>query len=127
MSNNHDLAELQAQWASVRGKIRRKIGDPLFKSWFKPLTLLSYESNILILGVPNKFIRTRLIEEYLDLIKITWKQQNKQIKSVEIVLIRDESFKVTVQDKIPKQIVNKQKSVITPTISAELDLSLIHI
>ena len=121
MSSNDDFTELQAQWASVRGKIRRKIGDPLFKSWFKPLKLLSYKLDILVLGVPNKFVRTRLIEEYLDLIKITWKQQNKQIKSVEIVLIRDESFKVTVQDKIPKQIVNKQKSVITPTISAELD------
>ena len=121
MQSKDDLTELQAQWASVRGKIRRKIGDPLFKSWFKPLTLLSFELNILVLGVPNKFIRTRLIEEYLDLIRITWKQQNKRVKSVEIVLIKDESFKGLVQNKNPKQVVNKQKSVITPTISAELD------
>ena len=49
--SSDDLTELQAQWASVRGKIRRKIGEALFKSWFKPLTLIRYESDVLILGV----------------------------------------------------------------------------
>ena len=37
-----------------------KIGEVLFKSWFKPLTLIRYESDVLILGVPNNFVRTRL-------------------------------------------------------------------
>ena len=53
---NHN--EIQAQWASVRGKVRQKIGDALFKSWFKPLSLVSFNSGKLILSVPNNFIRT---------------------------------------------------------------------
>ena len=117
--SSDDLTELQAQWASVRGKIRRKIGEALFKSWFKPLTLIRYESDVLILGVPNNFVRTRLIEEYHDLIKLTWKQHNKKIKSVEIVLTKDGSVKE--DNSKPKEIKNKKQIPISPTISAELD------
>ena len=117
--SSHDLTELQAQWASVRGKIRRKIGEALFKSWFKPLTLIRYESDVLILGVPNNFVRTRLIEEYHELIKLTWKQHNKKIKSVEIVLTKDGSVKE--DNPRPHEIKNKKQSPISPTISAELD------
>ena len=100
-------------------KIRRKIGEALFKSWFKPLTLIRYESDVLILGVPNNFVRTRLIEEYHDLIKLTWKQHNKKIKSVEIVLTKDGSVKE--DNSKPKEIKNKKQIPISPTISAELD------
>ena len=117
--SSDDLTELQAQWASVRGKIRRKIGEALFKSWFKPLSLIRYESDVLILGVPNNFVRTRLIEEYHDLIKLTWKQHNKKIKSVEIVLTKDGSVKE--DNSKPREIKNKKQTSISPTISAELD------
>ena len=48
---NHN--EIQAQWASVRGKVRQKIGDALFKSWFKPLSLVSFNSGKL--GEPYVF------------------------------------------------------------------------
>ena len=33
--NSKDFTEIQAQWATVRGRIRQKIGDAQFKSWIK--------------------------------------------------------------------------------------------
>ena len=69
--------------------------------------------------MPNNFVRTRLIEEYHDLIKLTWKQHNKKIKSVEIVLTKDGSVKE--DNSKPKEIKNKKQTSISPTISAELD------
>ena len=30
-----NLSEIQAQWVTVRGKIRQKIGDAQFASWIK--------------------------------------------------------------------------------------------
>jgi chromosomal replication initiator protein len=86
---NHN--EIQAQWASVRGKVRQKIGDALFKSWFKPLSLVSFNSGKLILSVPNNFIRTRLTEEYLDLLKENWLHQNNNVEKIEIVLVKSEN------------------------------------
>lgn len=37
--NSNNLSEIQAQWVTVRSKIRRKIGDAQFASWIKLLTL----------------------------------------------------------------------------------------
>ena len=62
----HNLSEIQAQWATVRGRIRQKIGDAQFKSWIKMLTLESFIEQKVILSVPSNFIRTRIIEQYLE-------------------------------------------------------------
>ena len=119
--NKDGLQELQAQWASVRGQIRRKIGDALFKSWFKPLKLVSYESGIVVLSVGNAFQRTRLIEEYHDLIKSQWKEQNRKIKSIEIILVKSNKELVQSQSYEPFTDLSKVKKSISPKISADLD------
>ena len=119
--NKDGLQELQAQWASVRGQIRRKIGDALFKSWFKPLKLVSYESGIVVLSVGNAFQRTRLIEEYHDLIKSQWKEQNRKIKSIEIILVKSNKELVQSQSYEPFTDLSKVNKSISPKISADLD------
>ena len=35
----NEFVEIQAQWASVRSRIRQKIGDAQFKSWIKLIKL----------------------------------------------------------------------------------------
>ena len=85
----YNFNEMQAQWAAVRGKIRQKVGDALFKSWFKPISLVSFESGILILSVPNQFIKTRINGEYLDLLKDHWLNQNNNIERFEIVIVKN--------------------------------------
>ena len=119
--NKDEFQELQAQWASVRGKIRRKIGDALFKSWFKPLSLVSYDSGIIVLSVSNSFQRTRLIEEYHDLIKSQWKEQNSKIKSIEIKLVKNNREIINKKADGPTLNSNKIKTNISPKISADLD------
>ena len=85
----YNFSEMQAQWAAVRGKIRHKVGNALFKSWFKPISLVSYESGILILSVPNQFIKTRIDGEYLDLLKDHWLNQNSSIEKFEVVIVKN--------------------------------------
>ena len=119
--NKDEFQELQAQWASVRGKIRRKIGDALFKSWFKPLSLVSYDSGVIVLSVSNSFQRTRLIEEYHDLIKSQWKEQNSKIKSIEIKLVKNNREIINKKADEPTLNSNKIKTNISPKISADLD------
>ena len=119
--NKDEFQELQAQWASVRGKIRRKIGDALFKSWFKPLSLVSYDSGVIVLSVSNSFQRTRLIEEYHDLIKSQWKEQNRRIKSIEIKLVKNNKEIINKKADGPTLNSNKIKTNISLKISADLD------
>ena len=85
-SEENNFAEIQAQWAAVRGRIRQKIGDAQFKSWIKLLTLEDYVDQKVILSVPSNFIRTRILEQYLEIIKSYWLVQNLKINDIEILV-----------------------------------------
>ena len=79
-----NLSEIQAQWVTVRGRIRQKIGDAQFASWIKMLTLEDYDDRKVILSAPSNFIRTRIIEQYLDIIKSYWLVQNLKWQYVQL-------------------------------------------
>ncbi len=104
---DNNFREIQAQWATVRGRIRQKIGDAQFKSWIKPITLESFIEQKIILSVPSNFIRTRIIEQYLDLIKSYWLVQNLKINDLQITVSKSSTNKKT----------NKEPS--TPSHSSE--------
>ena len=82
-----NLSEIQAQWVTVRGRIRQKIGDAQFKSWIKMIVLEDYDDQKVILSVPSNFIRTRIIEQYLDIIKsaITGKNHLEEEKNLNYI------------------------------------------
>ena len=84
-----NLSEIQAQWVTVRGRIRQKIGDAQFKSWIKMIVLKDYDDHKVILSVPSNFIRTRIIEQYLDIIKSYWLIQNLKINDIQIIVSED--------------------------------------
>ena len=83
-----NLSEIQAQWVTVRSKIRQKIGDAQFASWIKLLTLEDYSDQKVTLSVPSSFIRTRIIEQYLDIIKSYWYVQNLKINDIKIIVTK---------------------------------------
>ena len=54
--DSKDFSEIQAQWATVRGRIRQKIGDAQFKSWIKIISLKDCVDGKIILSVPSAFV-----------------------------------------------------------------------
>ncbi len=120
--NSKNLSEIQAQWVTVRGKIRQKIGDAQFTSWIKMLTLEDYEDHKVTLSVPSSFIRTRIIEQYLDIIKSYWYVQNLQINDIKIIVTKKDQD-VESKSKIKEE--NKTKSKgpndVFKSISSDLD------
>ena len=85
-SQDKNLVEIQAQWVTVRGRIRQKIGDAQFKSWIKVLVFEDYDDHKVILSVSSNFIRTRIIEQYLDIIKSYWLVENLKINDIQIIV-----------------------------------------
>ena len=81
-SEDKNLVEIQAQWVTVRGRIRQKIGDAQFKSWIKVLVFEDYDDHKVILSVSSNFVRTRIIEQYLDIIKSYWLVENLKINDI---------------------------------------------
>ena len=44
-----------------------------------------------ILSVPSNFIRTRIIEQYLEIIKSYWLVQNLKINDIQIIVSKDKN------------------------------------
>ena len=124
--NSKDFTEIQAQWATVRGRIRQKIGDAQFKSWIKIISLKDCVDGKIILSVPSAFVRTRIIEQYLDIIKSYWLVQNLKVNDIEIVITQDNNTKMSTKssseikkvETINKE--NKQDDIFN-SISSDLD------
>ena len=124
--NSKDFVEMQAQWVTVRGRIRQKIGDAQFKSWIKIISLKDCVDGKVILGVPSTFVRTRIIEQYLDIIKSYWLVQNLKINDIQIVVYQDNNKKTSTKDQSEKYLPDskakeyKQEDIFN-SISSDLD------
>ena len=117
-----NLSEIQAQWVTVRGRIRQKIGDAQFKSWIKMIVLQDYDDHKVILSVPSNFIRTRIIEQYLDIIKSYWLIQNLKINDIQIIVSED-SAKNKIEKSQSQNIdsYSKNEKDVFRSISSDLD------
>jgi|TARA_B100000287_G_scaffold287151_1_gene270662 chromosomal replication initiator protein len=117
-----NLSEIQAQWVTVRGRIRQKIGDAQFKSWIKMIVLQDYDDHKVILSVPSNFIRTRIIEQYLDIIKSYWLIQNLKINDIQIIVSKD-SAKNKIEKSQSQNIdsYSKNDKDVLRSISSDLD------
>ena len=115
-----NFSEIQAQWATVRGRIRQKVGGAQFKSWIKILVLESFVEGRVVLSAPNNFVRTRIIEQYLDLIKSYWLVQNVKINDVQITVSKKKQESKPYQSKFSN--VNfEKKDDLVQSISSDLD------
>ena len=120
--SSNNLSEIQAQWVTVRSKIRQKIGDAQFASWIKLLTLEDYSDQKVTLSVPSNFIRTRIIEQYLDIIKSYWYVQNLRINDIKIIVIEKNKLKLDDLEKKKFYEEDKKKPQdVFKTISSDLD------
>ncbi len=79
-------ASVEAQWARVRAKLRAEYGDAAFKSWFKPLTLLSVENGEVRIAVSTRFIRDWVRNHYGDRLRTLWQAENKAVRAVDFAI-----------------------------------------
>jgi len=87
---SQDFVEIQAQWVSVRSRIRQKIGDAQFRSWIKQIKLKNFQDKKVLLSVNSNFLRSRITEQYLEIIKSYWLVQNLKIDDIEIIVSKDD-------------------------------------
>lgn len=55
-------------WQSVLGEIELTVSRASFVTWFKNTRLLRQKNNVLVVGVPNVFIKQQLERKYNQLI-----------------------------------------------------------
>lgn len=58
-------------WQAVLGEVELSISRGNFLTWFKHTTLLRHDEDMVIVGVPNVFIKQQLERKYSDLLRST--------------------------------------------------------
>ena len=74
------------QWARVRGRLRAEVGDAAFRSWLKPLTMVSAKQGVVRMSVPTRFMRDWVVSHYSERIQMLWQEEGIGISSIEIVV-----------------------------------------
>ena len=77
---------VEAQWARVRARLRKEVGETAYRSWIKPLTLLAVDRNEARLGATTRFVRDWVRSHYADLIRTAWATENRDIAVVDIAV-----------------------------------------
>ncbi len=77
---------LEAQWVRVRARLKGEFGEAAYKSWLKPLTLVSVGDGTVRIAVPTRFMQDWVRQHYADRIKTLWRAENKLVRTVEVVV-----------------------------------------
>ncbi len=70
-------------WQAVLGEIELSVSRGNYVTWFKNTTLLRHQDGVLVVGVPNVFIKQQLERKYNDLIVQTLENNGVKPKTVE--------------------------------------------
>jgi chromosomal replication initiator protein len=77
---------LEAQWVRVRARLKVEFGDAAYRSWLKPLTLVSQEDGVVKIAVPTRFMQDWVRQHYADRIKSLWRAENKSVRLIDVVV-----------------------------------------
>lgn len=74
------------RWEAVQEKLRQTYGDTIFKSWLKPIHLVSIRENEALIAVPTRFMRDWISNHYLETITQFLKREAPEIRAVDLVV-----------------------------------------
>ena len=77
---------LNEQWARIRGRLRKDVGDAAFRSWLKPLSFQSVHRGVIRLAVPTRLMRDWIKSNYVEHIFGLWREEDESVIQVEIVV-----------------------------------------
>jgi chromosomal replication initiator protein len=86
MTDSDRPDDVQAQWARVRGRLREEYGDAAYRTWLKSMTLYGVEQGKVRIGVPTRFLRDWVSQNYAERIRMLWNGENESIANVEILV-----------------------------------------
>ena len=70
--------------------IKEKVSQQNFETWIRPIRFVSLEGNNILLGVPNKFFKDWLVENYINLIRRSLSEVSGTDVDIEFVVKKSE-------------------------------------
>ncbi len=82
-TNTHDII-----WDRVKSRLRADLGEATYRSWLRPLQLLSVEADRVQLSVPTRFMREWIVSHYADELSRYWREELPTLTNVEVLVRR---------------------------------------
>lgn len=70
-------------WQAVLGEIELSVSRASYATWFKKTSLLRYKDNVVVVGVPNVFIKQQLERKFSQLVDDTLKKNGISAEKIE--------------------------------------------
>lgn len=96
-------------WQAVLGEIELSVSRGNFMTWFKNTKLLRHKDNVLVIGVPNVFIKQQLEFKYNQLIADTLKKNGVEPERIEYKVYSGQLHKKTEDTPVILSAPEKQK------------------
>ncbi|WP_419902722.1 chromosomal replication initiator protein DnaA [Kiloniella sp.] len=87
MAQSEVIPSFQQQWDRVLNRLRAEVGEAAYRSWLKPLSLLSGDESFVRMAVPTRFMRDWVAGNYQDRIQALWLEEIGCAAQVEIVVL----------------------------------------
>ena len=94
MNKNNDK-DNQETWDKVKNRLRKELGDTLYRSWLKPLKLKNINKNTIIFSAETSLVRDRVERQYTDRIISIWSAERPGINNVEVSVEDDQHSKIS--------------------------------
>jgi chromosomal replication initiator protein len=76
----------QERWKRVRERLRAKVGDDVYSSWFARMELEATEADTIRLSVPTRFLKSWIGSHYSEQLLACWQAEDEAIKRIEITM-----------------------------------------
>ena len=76
-------------WDRVKNRLRKELGETLYRSWLKPLKLKKINKNTIILSAETSLVRDRVERQYTDRIVSIWASEKPGINDIKVSLEND--------------------------------------
>jgi chromosomal replication initiator protein len=76
--------QLAAQWARIRGRLQREVGDVEYRSWLRNMTLVGIDGDEVTIHLPSGFMRDYVRNNYANRLNELWQEEDCGIRRVDI-------------------------------------------
>tara|TARA_A100001015_G_scaffold292762_1_gene368474 strand:+ start:1310 stop:2698 length:1389 start_codon:yes stop_codon:yes gene_type:complete len=109
-TNKNNDKDNQETWDKVKNRLRKELGDTLYRSWLKPLKLKNINKNTIIFSAETSLVRDRVERQYTDRIISIWSAERPGINNVEVSVEDDQHSKISSLSNVK----NKNHKVSSP-------------
>ena len=78
-----ETEQLAAQWARIRGRLQQEVGEVVYRTWLRNMTLAGVDGDEVTILLPSAFQRDWVRMHYSDRLNALWQAEGTGIRRVE--------------------------------------------